>query len=120
MDRSPPRAVCSAAWAGCDWQLNRAVALHWRLLDAHWVVFEAASGSTHQLESLHASVLMAFEAGHPLDEDALLAQVQSDLDQPDLTVAHLAPALQQLVQLDLVLPADRHNPVHVAASPSAG
>lgn len=102
------------------WRLNPAVALHWRLLDDQWLVFDAASGGTHQLEPLHAAALMAFETGQAMDLPALLAQVQTDLDLPDLAMAHLVAALRQLEQLDLLLPADRHNPAHVAASASAG
>jgi PqqD family protein of HPr-rel-A system len=102
------------------WRLNPAADLHWRLLDDQWVVFESAAGGTHQLDALHAAVLMALETGRPMDMAALLSQVQTDLDQPTLTVAHLAPALEQLAQLDLLLSADRHNPAHAAASPATG
>jgi len=85
------------------WRINPAVGLHWRLVDDQWVVFEHNSGTTHQLDALPAAVLMAFEAGRPLDVRQLLEQVREDLGQQEIMHAHLQTVLQQLVQLELVL-----------------
>ncbi len=100
------------ATVGQCWRLNPSTELHWRLLDSTWVVFDSRSGSTHELEALSAAILMAFEAGEVLDEDALLRQVASDLDLASLGVADLSLALQQFCQYDLLLPASRHNLMH--------
>lgn len=102
------------ATVGQCWRLNPSTELQWRLLDSTWVVFEGRSGSTHELEALSAAILMAFEAGEVLDEDALLRQVASDLDLASLCVADLSFALQQFCQLGLLLTAGRHNLAHVA------
>lgn len=61
------------------WQLSALVSLHWRCWDDEFVVFDAGSGQTHQLDALTASTLMMLElAASSLDE--LTTRVADELD----------------------------------------
>jgi hypothetical protein len=111
----PASAAAAPPAAAQRWCINPAVRLHWRLLDADWVVLDAQSGMTHQLDGFRAAVLMAFEAGDPLDLPGLQRQVQSDLGLETVLASDLALAVQQLCRLDLLLAAGPHNPAHVVA-----
>lgn len=92
--------------AGRQWRLDRRAELHWRCLDDEWVVFEAASGDTHHLDTISAAVLMCLEAD-PLDLDGLSEVIASELHLPDRDdlASRLEGLLGQLQALGLVEPA---------------
>jgi PqqD family protein of HPr-rel-A system len=92
--------------SGRKWRLDRRAELHWRCLDDEWVVFEAASGDTHHLDTIAAAVLMCLEAD-PLDLDGLSEVIASELQVPnrDDLAGRLDDLLAQLQGLGLVEPA---------------
>ena len=61
------------------WALNPLCLLRWRRWDDDWVVFDAGSGSTHQMDALAAVTLMCLEAG-PSELATLREQVAAELD----------------------------------------
>jgi PqqD family protein of HPr-rel-A system len=61
--------------------LNPLTALHWRRWGDDWVVFDAGSGQTHQMDMLTAVTLMCIEAG-PTDLIGLVEQVAGEFDLP--------------------------------------
>ena len=83
-------------------QLNPAVDLHWRQWDADWVVFDAASGCTHQMDELTAFALSCLEEA-PRTEEALVAEVAEATSLPGGKIAvALKPVLEQLTHLGLI------------------
>ena len=83
-------------------RLNPAVDLHWRHWDPDWVVFDVASGNTHQMDGLTACALLCLEAG-PLDAEALVGEIETATS---LCEAAIRPALfgviEQLTRLGMV------------------
>lgn len=58
------------------------VRLHWRHFDDDWIVFESASGATHQLTPLSAFVAQALEDG-PAPTDRLAEQAAAAIGSTD-------------------------------------
>jgi PqqD family protein of HPr-rel-A system len=85
------------------WRLDRRAELHWRHFDGEWVVFEAGSGDTHQLDPLAAAVLMCLES-EAQDINELAEIIASELGMPlsaDLT-ARMGQLIEQFTTLGLV------------------
>jgi PqqD family protein of HPr-rel-A system len=83
-------------------RLNPAVSLHWRQWDAEWVVFDVASGCTHQMDELTAFVLSCVEES-ALTVEALVAEAAAATSLPDGKIdAALKPVLEQLTHLGLI------------------
>ena len=83
-------------------RLNPAVRLHWRQWDADWVVFDSASGCTHQLDELAAFTLSCLEEA-ALSEPALVAEVVEATSLPSGKIeTALKPMLEQLTRLGLI------------------
>lgn len=101
-NRSSPSDLGTAVIAaGPAWQLNPAIQLHWRLLGDEWLLFEALSGQTHHLGSLHAAVLMAFEGGMKLSMVDLVEHLSAHFG---LTIdAAATESLESVVQQFAVL-----------------
>ena len=78
------------------------VTLHWREWDGEYVVFDEASGRTHQLDALTACVLLCVEEGVS-DPEALIGRVaeHADLDHESVTQA-LPAILEQLAKAALI------------------
>ena len=70
-DAAAPEAVI--------FRLNPLAALSWRSFGDEWVVFDAASGQTHQMDPLHAAVLTTFEQS-PLTLPGLLERLLADFE----------------------------------------
>ena len=70
-DAAAPEAVI--------FRLNPLAALSWRSFGDEWVVFDAASGQTHQMDALHAAVLTTFEQA-PTHLRGLLERLRADFD----------------------------------------
>ncbi len=87
-------------------RLNPLVQLHWRDFDGDWVLFEALSGQTHQLDAVTAAVLMCFESGASLSRPDLLATLAIDfgITMPATEAAPIWAVLDQLAALGLVIP----------------
>ncbi len=64
------------------WHLNALTALHWRHWDDEWVVFDAGSGQTHQMDTLTAVTLMVIEAT-PMPLADLVSQIAQELQLPN-------------------------------------
>lgn len=77
-DCIPPRALGSSGVASPNrrkrWTVPLEVRLEWRTWNGHSVVFNAASGDTHLLDSTAAEVLKGLET-RPMCIDELCAQV---------------------------------------------
>jgi hypothetical protein len=86
------------------WRLNPACRLHWRHLDGEWLVYETASGLTHQLDGIAACTLMCFESD-ALDLDSLLNLAARLLDTPldDTLAGHVSVAVRQFRALGMLL-----------------
>lgn len=79
------------------------VRLHWRHFDDEdWVVFESASGATHQLTALSAFVAHALEAG-PTSADRLAVEAAAAIGSTDPQRVHAAvlDVLQQFAKLGI-------------------
>jgi len=63
------------------WALNPLSSFRWRRWDDDWVVFDAGSGSTHQVDALTAVTLMCLECG-PSDLSNLEEQIAEELELP--------------------------------------
>jgi len=85
------------------WRLNPLSALHYRHWGHEWVVFDAGSGQTHEMDSVAAVALMHCENGWT-GLDALLAGISADLElPPDAGLAQrLQHLLDQFTALDLL------------------
>lgn len=87
-------------------ELNPIVALHWRRWGDEWVVFDAGSGQTHQMDTLPSVTLICLEEG-PADFQELLNRVADILSIPadeQLEIA-LNGIIEQFSSLGLLLPA---------------
>ena len=83
-------------------QLHPAVDLHWRHWDSDWVVFDAISGGTHQMDEFTACTLLCIEDG-PLADEALITEVATTTAVPEDAVRlALRPVLDRLAGLGLV------------------
>ena len=85
------------------WSLNPLAALHWRCWDEEWVLFDAGSGQTHQMDPVAAATLMAIEAGpvsmlELLSEVALNLSVENAADLEEFVL----PIVDQLIRLGLI------------------
>jgi PqqD family protein of HPr-rel-A system len=58
-------------------RLNPLSELSWRCLDDEWVVFDAGSGQTHQLDAVRAAVLTTIES-EPVAPHELLPRLQAE------------------------------------------
>ena len=85
------------------WQVNCHSHLHWRQLGEDWVVFDAGSGDTHQLDAVSAAALMCFES-EPNDLSGVIAVLANELGLP--IDEHLSNKfellLEQLSSLELI------------------
>jgi PqqD family protein of HPr-rel-A system len=89
------------------WRLDRRAHLHWRRLDDEWVVFDAASGDTHQLDGVSAAALMCLES-EPYDREGLSEVLARELDLPpgaELAV-RVEDLIEQLITLELIEPVE--------------
>ena len=83
-------------------QINPAVGLHWRHWDPDWIVFDEASGNTHQLDELTACALLCLEEG-PLHAESLVTEVAAATRLPEEAInPALRGAMDQLTRLGLV------------------
>ena len=83
-------------------RLNPAIGLHWRHWNSEWVVFDVASGNTHQLDELTACALLCLEEGQLLAE-LLVTEVAAATHLPEEAIEPvLRGAMVQLTQLGLV------------------
>lgn len=83
-------------------RLRPAVRLHWRRWDDEFVVYDEASGRTHQLDALTASALLRLEEG-PRETLRLADQVAADLGcGVDAICAALPDVIDQLTLADLI------------------
>lgn len=91
--------------AGRKWRLERRAELHWRHFDGEWVVFETASGDTHQFDSISAAVLMCLES-EPQDLDSLCSAIAAELNlgAVDDLPRRIEQLIEQLTRLELVEP----------------
>jgi PqqD family protein of HPr-rel-A system len=83
-------------------QLHPAVDLHWRHWDSDWVVFDTASGFTHQMDELSACALRCIEGG-PLTDATLIAELAIATGIPDDEVRRaVEPVIERLSGLGLI------------------
>ncbi|OQW87852.1 MAG: hypothetical protein BWK72_11140 [Rhodoferax ferrireducens] len=85
------------------WRLNSLVKLSWRHWQNEWVVFDAGSGHTHQMDALTAATLMTVEAGE-LEMSELVTQVSQTVSielNPELALT-VQEILGRLVAVGLV------------------
>lgn len=71
---------------------RQAVNLHWRRWDDSFIVFDEASGRTHQLDAVSACVLLRLEEGSR-DQAALAEEVAADLGWTVDAARHALPVL---------------------------
>ncbi len=83
-------------------QLRAQVSLHWRRWDDEFVVYDEASGRTHQLDALNACVLLSLEEGS-LDDARLADMVAAELGcAPEALSGALPGVIEQLLRADLI------------------
>ena len=83
-------------------QLPPAVDLHWRHWDSDWVVFDTASGFTHQMDELTACALRCVEGG-PVSDETLIAELAVAAGTPDDEVRRaVQPVIERLSDLGLI------------------
>lgn len=87
------------------WCLNPLASLHWRCWDEEWVLFDAGSGQTHQMDPVAAATLMAIEAG-PVSMAELINEVALNLSIEDAAELEefVLPIVDQLTRLGLIEP----------------
>lgn len=84
-------------------RLNRASVLHWRQWDSEWVVFDVASGNTHQMDELIACTLLCLEDG-ALQDEALICEVAAATSSSEEVIRPAVQgAIAQLTRLGLVV-----------------
>lgn len=90
-------------------RLNPLVELHWRQFGDDWVLFEATSGLTHQMDAVTSAVLSCFEDHAEIAVDSIQPLLAADADADDAqtvpNAAQIETAIGQLRGLGLVLPA---------------
>jgi PqqD family protein of HPr-rel-A system len=83
-------------------RLNPAIGLHWRHWNFEWVVFDVASGNTHQLDELTACALLCLEEA-PLHAELLVTEVAAATHLTEVAIEpFLRGAMDQLTQLGLI------------------
>jgi len=85
------------------WRLNPKSALHFRRWGNEWVVFDVASGQTHEMDSISAVMLMHCEKGWiPLHD--IVSGVTTDLELPsnETLVERVLSLLAQFSNLELI------------------
>lgn len=89
--------------ASTRWFLNPLAALHWRCWDEEWVLFDAGSGQTHQMDPVAAATLMAIEAG-PVAMPELISEVALNLSVENAADLEefVLPIVDQLIRLGLI------------------
>ena len=70
-----------ADFARAGYRLNPLLQLHWRQFADEWVLFEALSGHTHQMDTLTAVTLMMFGT-HSVQLPELVSQLAAELELP--------------------------------------
>jgi PqqD family protein of HPr-rel-A system len=70
-----------ASFAQSGHRINSLLQLHWRPFGDEWVLFEAVSGHTHQMDTLTAVTLMMF-AQTSVQLPELVSQVAAELELP--------------------------------------
>lgn len=70
-----------ASFARAGHRLNPLLQLHWRPFGDEWVLFEALSGHTHQMDTLTAATLMMIGT-HSLQLPELVSQLAAELELP--------------------------------------
>lgn len=75
--------------------------MHWLHWDSEFVVFDEASGLTHQLDAPTAHALMCIEDG-AADMDALLKRWTDSGSDRDTASAALSFVLDQLISANLI------------------
>lgn len=98
-------AMADQLSGGQCWHLNPRAVLHWRQFDGDWVVHDTRSGMTNQLDVLHATVLMAYEAGTVMGLADLQRCLATEFGLADLGPDALHDLVTPLCQLHLLLPA---------------
>ena len=74
-------ALGEACFAQAGYRLNPLLQLHWRSFGDEWVLFEALSGHTHQMDTLTAVTLMMF-AQTSVQLPELVSQLAAELELP--------------------------------------
>ena len=82
-------------------RLNRPESLHWLHWDNEFVVFDEASGLTHQLDAPTAHALMCIENG-AADQETLLHVWHGDGSDQDAARTALSFILDQLATANLI------------------
>jgi hypothetical protein len=93
------------AAADAVWCRTSASTIHWRCIDGDWVIYEAGSGTTAQLDHWCAALLGLIEE-HTRAESELLAILATELEQPvdDSLMNTMNAALRHLKSLGLIEP----------------
>jgi len=89
--------------ADAVWCRTAASTIHWRCIDGDWVIYEAGSGTTAQLDRWCAALLGLIEE-RAQAESELVAILAAELEQPvdeRLKITMIA-GLQQLKSLGLI------------------
>ncbi len=85
------------------WRLNPKCSLHFRNWGDEWVVFDAGSGHTHEMDTISAVALMLCESGWVhLNEIALGVERELDLPAAVVTPGRLLSFLNQFESLGLL------------------
>lgn len=87
------------------WRLAPLTELRWRRWGDEWVVYDIASGDTHQMDTLTAVTLGSLET-QPYDLSELAEQVSMELEISDIAKVEmvLAEILERLGKLGLIEP----------------
>lgn len=104
----PTAALLKPANAsGLSLRLNPLVELHWRQFGNDWVLFEATSGLTHQMDALTSAVLMCFDGEGDVLMDSIQPLLAADIDDAQTVpnAAQIQTAIEQLRGLGLILTA---------------
>ena len=85
------------------WRLNPQSSLHYRHWDHEWVVFDEASGQTHEMDTIAAAAVMQCEGGW-VSLSNIAQGVMADLELPEDTdlIDRLTPLLRQFTDLGLL------------------
>jgi PqqD family protein of HPr-rel-A system len=85
------------------WRVVPGAALHWRVLEDVWVVFNGGSGDTHRLDPVAAQAVQSLDR-EPASVSELAERLAKtlDLDQDDDLYTYLERLLPQLARLNLI------------------
>lgn len=92
-----------ACFPQAGYRLNPLLQLHWRPFGDEWVLFEALSGHTHQMDTLTAATLMMFGT-HSVQLPELVSQLAEELElpaDPELSTA-VSSVLERLAVAGLI------------------